>query len=138
MGQSYLGYDMPYLIVARDSAAVNKWLDLSNRAEETGTAVIEDLERSGDEDYQVPIMYSNVHANEIAAADAVLEFARLLIEEPSIEYTKLTGFTEKGKAKSEAQRTDLGLHTPELVKDTCNYLGSIWPDKTKVSGKVKG
>ena len=138
MGQSYLGYDMPYLIVARDSAAVNKWLDLSNRAEETGTAVIEDLERSGDEDYQVPIMYSNVHANEIAAADAVLEFARLLIEEPSIEYTKLTGFTEKGKAKSEAQRADLGLHTPELVKDTCNYLGSIWSNKTKMSGKVEG
>ena len=51
MGQSYLGYDMPYLIVARDSAAVQKWLDLSEQAEETGTAVIEELQRSEDDDY---------------------------------------------------------------------------------------
>ena len=43
MGKSCLGYDMPYLIVARDSAAVEKWLDLSERAEETGTAVTLEL-----------------------------------------------------------------------------------------------
>ena len=51
MGKSCLGYDMPYLIVARDSAAVQKWLDLSEKAEETGTAVIEELQNSGDDDY---------------------------------------------------------------------------------------
>ena len=99
-----LGYDMPYLIVARDSAAVKKWLDLSERAEETGTVVIEELQKAGDDDYQVPVLYSNVHANEVAAADAVLEFARQLIEEPSTTYMKLTGFTEEGKAKLEQQR----------------------------------
>ena len=93
MGQSYLGHDMPYLIVARDSASVQKWQALSERAEETGSAVIEERMRSGDDDYQIPVMYSNIHANEISCADAILEFARLLIEEPVIEYTKLTGFT---------------------------------------------
>ena len=138
MGQSYLGYDMPYLIIARDSNAVEKWLDLSEKAEETGTAVIEELQRSGDTDYQVPILYSNVHANEIAATDAVLEFARMLIEEPVIEYTKLTGFTEEGQARLESQRTDLGLHTPELVSEMCNYLGSVWPDLAMNSGPVDG
>ena len=104
MGRSYLGYDMPYLIVARDKAAVKKWLELSEQAEETGTGVIEALQKSGDEDYQVPVLYTNNHANEVAAADAVLEFARMLIEEPAIEYTKLTGFTEEGKAKFGEQR----------------------------------
>ena len=138
MGQSYLGYDMPYLIVARDSASVKKWLDLSEQAEETGTAVVEELKSSGDQDYQVPVMYSNIHANEVAAADAVLEFARLLIEEPAIEYTKLTGFTEEGKAKLEEVRTSLSRYTPELVAEECNYLGSIWTGPMKESGKVDG
>ena len=138
MGQSYLGYDMPYLIIARDSNAVKKWLELSEKAEETGTAVIEQLQQSKDEDYQVPILYSNVHANEVAATDAVLEFARMLTEEPVIEYTKLTGFTKEGHARLESQRTDLGLYTPELVSEMCNYLGSIWPDLMMDSGPVDG
>ena len=138
MGQSCLGYDMPYLIVARDKAAVEKWLDLSERAEETGTAVIEELQNSGDDDYQVPVLYSNVHANEVAAADAILNFSQQLIEEPSIEYTKLTGFTEEGKAKSEQQRKEMGLYTPKLIEGKCNYLGSIWPNKIMDSGVVDG
>ena len=138
MGKSCLGYEMPYLIVARDSAAVEKWMDLSEQAEETGTAVIEELQSSGDDDYQVPVLCSNVHANEVAAADAILEFARQLIEEPSIEYTKLTGFTEEGKAKSEEQRKEIGLYTPKLIADKCNYLGSIWPNIMMDSGVVDG
>ena len=46
--------------------------------------MIEELQRSEDDDYQVPVLYSNIHANEIAADDAVMEFARLIIEEPGI------------------------------------------------------
>lgn len=138
MGQSYLGYDMPYLIVARDSDSVKKWLNLSNKAEETGTAVIEELLSAGDDDYQVPVMYSNIHANEVAATDGVLEFARLLIEEQDIEYTKLTGFTEEGKAKSEEQRKEWNIYTPKLTADKYNYLGSIWTNEMQESTKVDG
>ena len=138
MGQSYLGYDMPYLIVARDSDSVKKWLDLSNKAEETGTAVVEELQSSGDDDYQVPVMYSNIHANEVAATDGVLEFARLLIEEQDIEYTKLTGFTEEGKAKSEEQRKEWNIYTPKLTADKYNYLGSVWSNEMQESTKVDG
>ena len=138
MGRSYLGYDMPYLIVARDKAAVKKWLELSEQAEETGTGVIEALQKSGDEDYQVPVLYTNIHANEVAAADAVLEFARMLIEEPAIEYTKLTGFTEEGKAKFGEQRKEMGLRTPELIADQCNYLGAIFSNIMMDSARVDG
>ena len=138
MGKSYLGYDMPYLIVARDSRAVEKWLELAEQAEENGTAVIEDLQSSGDQDYQVPVLYSNIHANEVAAADAILEFARMLIEDPVIDYTKLTGFTEEGKARSEAQRKELNVYTPALIADKCSYLGSIWSNPMKDSGIVEG
>ena len=138
MGKSYLGYDMPYLIIARDSKSIQKWLELSEKAEENGTAVMDELMRSGDDDYQVPILYTNIHANEVAAADAVLEYARLLIEEPVIEYTKLTGFTEEGWSKVEEQRKELNLHTPELIRDKCNYLGSIWSGFSMDSAKVDG
>ena len=138
MGKSCLGYDMPYLIVARDSASIQKWMDLSEQAEETGTAVIEELQNSGDEDFQVPVLYSNVHANEVAAADAILEFARQLIEEPSVEYTKLTGFTEEGKAKLGQQREEMGLYTPKLITDKCNYLGAIWSNIMMESDVVDG
>ena len=138
MGKSYLGYDMPYLIVARDSEAIKKWLELSQKAEETGTDVIDELRRSGDDDYQVPVLYSIIHANEVAAADAILEFARELIEEPVIEYTKLTGFTEEGKEKSAEQRKEMNIYTPKLFEDQCSYLGSIWANPMKDSGIVEG
>ena len=138
MGKSYLGYDMPYLIVAKDGASVEKWLELSKQAEEKGTAVINELKAAGDDDYQVPVMYSNIHANEIAAADAVLEFARMLIEEPEIDYKKLTGFTEEGKAVSENQRNEFNIYTPKLIEDQCSYLGSIWSGWWKDSGVIDG
>ena len=138
MGKSYLGYDMPYLIVAKDSTSVQKWLDLSKQAEEKGSEVIAELRSAGDDDYQVPVMYSNIHANEIAAADAVLEFARLLIEEPVIDYKKLTGFTEEGRAVSEKQRDEFNVYTPKLIEDQCTYLGSIWRDVMRDSGVVDG
>jgi hypothetical protein len=62
----------------------------------------------------------------------------MLIEEPEIDYKKLTGFTEEGKAKSEEQRKELNLYTPKLIADRCSYLGSIWANRDKISAKVDG
>ena len=139
MGQSNNGYDMPYLIVAKDSETVENWLALVERAETEPEAVLAELESGELDDYQVPVMYSNIHANEVAAADGVLEFAKMLVNEESIGYNKLTGFTEEGQAKMEAQREAQGLHLSELVADRTNFLGSIWPaDDSQLSGKVEG
>ena len=80
---------------------------------------------SGELDYQVPIVYSNIHSNEVAASDAVLEFARMLMTEEEIDYTKLTGLTDAGQEVLDAQRKALGLHIPELVADKTSYLGAI-------------
>ena len=39
---------------------------------------------------------------------------------------------------NQAQREAMGLHTPSLVADRTNYLGSIWPsDESQNSGKVE-
>ncbi|MCR5664221.1 MAG: hypothetical protein K6G17_04980, partial [Oscillospiraceae bacterium] len=138
MGSSTAGYDMPYLIVAKDSKAVSNWLALAERAETEPEAVLKDLQSGKLKDFQVPVLYSNIHANETAASDAVLEFAAMLVENDKIEYTKLTGLTDAGKAKVEAQRAAQGLHTPELVAEMTSYLGAIWPsDESQTSGVVE-
>ena len=131
MGKSNLGYDMPYLIVAKDRDTVDTWLALCARAERDPEGLIADLENI---DYKVPVVYSNVHSNEVAAADGILMFAQMLVEQEEIEYNTLTGFTEAGEDKLAEQREALGLHTSELIADKTNFLGGILPDESVAKG----
>ncbi len=137
MGTSTAGYNMPYLIVAKDSKAVSDWLALCEQAETQPDQVLADIKAGKYDDVKVPVLYSNIHSNEVAAADGIMEFAKLLVEEESIDYTKLTALTEAGKAKVETQRAAQGLHLSSLIEDKTTFLGSIWPnDKSQNSGKV--
>ena len=76
--------DMPYLIVAKDKAAVDKWQEIKAEAESDPTALLKKLESGALGDYQVPVMYSNIHANEVAASDGILAFAWMLVETLSL------------------------------------------------------
>ncbi len=137
MGTSTAGYNMPYLIVAKDSKAVSEWLTLCEQAETQPDQVLADIQAGKYDDVKVPILYSNIHSNEIAAVDGIMEFAKLLVEQESIDYTKLTALTEAGKAKVETQREAQGLHLSSLIEDKTSFLGSIWPnDNSQKSGKV--
>ena len=131
MGKSNLGYDMPYLIVAKDSATVETWLELCALAETDPEALAAELENI---DFKVPVVYSNIHSNEVAAADGILMFAQMLMEQEEIEYNTLTGFTEAGEVKLAEQREALGLHTSELIADKTNFLGGILPDASVAKG----
>ena len=133
MGKSNLGYDMPYLIVAEDSDTVDTWLALCARAETDPEGLAADL-KAHNIDYKVPVVYSNVHANEVAAADGILMFAQKLVEQETIDYNTLTDFTEEGKTKLAEQRKALGLHTSELIEDNVNFLGGILPDASVEKG----
>ena len=126
--------DMPYLIVARDKAAVEKWQEIKEEAENDPSALIAKIENGTLGDYQVPVMYSNVHANEVAASDGVLAFAWMLVEAAAsesgtIDYDKLTGFTAEGEAELAAQMGPEGqegsVAVPDLVADTATYLGYL-------------
>ncbi len=126
--------DMPYLIVAKDKAAVDKWQEIKAEAESDPTGLIKKIENGTLGDYQVPVLYSNVHANEVAAPDGVLKFAWMLVEAAASEtgtmdYDKLTGFTAEGEAKLAEQMGPAGeegsIAVPDLVADTATYLGFL-------------
>ena len=126
--------EMPYLIVAKSKAAVEKWQQIKEQAESDPTALIEKIEKGTLGDYQVPVLFSNVHANEVAAPDGVLKFAWMLVEAAAsesntISYDNLTGFTAEGEAKLAEQMGPVGeegsIAVPDLVADSATYLGFL-------------
>ena len=126
--------DMPYLIIAKSEAAVEKWQGIKDQAEEDPAALIEKLESGALGDYQVPVLFSNIHSNEVAAPDGVMKFAWMLVEAAasetgSLDYDVLTGFTAEGEAKLAEQMGPAGVEgsiaVPDLVADTATYLGFL-------------
>ena len=109
MGQSSAGRNMPYMIIADSEATVNAWLALTERAETDPDAVLAAIDAGEYNDIRVPILYSNIHPNEISATDGVIEFAQMLAEagiDGKFNYNMLTGFTEECQAQLEAEMND--------------------------------
>lgn len=139
MGKSQVGYDMPYLIVAKNKAAVDNWLSLCERAETEPDKVLAELNDETLSDYQVPVMFSNVHANETSSTDSILDFAEMLVKNGTIEYNDLESFTTEGNDQLEIEMGPKGeensVAIPDLVKDSSTYLGYLKAGNN-ISGKV--
>lgn len=69
-GEIYDALDMPYLIVASNEAAVTDWLAFTEKAETEPEQVLADIEAGKYNDIKVPVMYSNIHSNEVARSTA--------------------------------------------------------------------
>ncbi len=140
MGQSTAGRDMPYLIVADSKASVTKWLALAERAETEPDAVLADIKSGKLDEIRMPVMYSNIHPDEVAATDGVLDFAKMITSEKTIDYKTLTGFTAAGEKELKEEMGPVGAEgsvaVPDLVKDTASYLGYLSADNNGKSGKV--
>lgn len=134
-GVIYDALDMPYIIVAKDEKVVSDWLKFTDDAEKNPEKVLADIEAGVYDDIKVPVMYSNIHSNEVAAVDGIIEFAWAIIEAADknngadISYNVLTDFTDEGKAQLETEMGPAGakgsVAVPDLVKDKATYLGYL-------------
>lgn len=137
MGFSSAGRDMPYMIIADSEESVTSWLELTEKAENDPTAILASIEEGELDNIRVPILYSNIHSNEVAAADGILRFAWALAEsgiDGTFSYNELTGFTTKGEEQLESEMNDpsrcygrggKGVAVPDLIKDKATYLGYL-------------
>jgi len=128
-GLLFEAQDMPYLIVADNKDSVDAWLDFTQKAESDPEAVLADIAAGKYNDLKVPVMYSNIHANEAAAADGVMAFTWLLLTSAAADgtanYSKLADFTAEGEAQLADEMNKFGIVIPELLKDKATYLGFI-------------
>ena len=135
-GDIYEAMDMPYLIVAGDKADVSEWLAFTEKAESDPTAVLADIAAGKYDDIKVPVMFSNVHANEVAATDGIMSFTWLLLKAAAADgkmtYSDLASFTEAGQAQLKDEMEKYGVVVPDLVKDTATYLGFITDENVSV------
>ncbi len=73
---------------------------------ETDPAQVKKVE-AGTLDYKVPVVYSNIHSDEIIGADGCLDFVEAVVEaaegDGKIPYNKITGLTSTGKATLQAE-----------------------------------
>ena len=126
MGQTTVdGYDMPYLIVADSKESVDKWLAYTDLVESDPDLALTKLANGDFDDLRVPMFASNVHSNENAAVNGILEFAHLLLENETISVNTLEGFTEAGQAQLKAEMEKQGAAVPEQIKDFASYIGFI-------------
>ncbi len=132
-GEVYEPMDMPYLLIADDASSVAEWLTFTTLAETDPAAALAAIEAGEYDDLRVPVLYSNVHANEAAAADGIMNFGWMLLEgaadeEGTLTYNTLTGFTEEGEAELEAELAADGIVVPELIEDKATFLGFLHED----------
>lgn len=143
MGQSsaeiYEAMDMPYLLIADDASSVEAWLNFTVAAETNPTETLAAIEAGEYDDLRVPVLYSNVHANEVAAADGIMKFGWTILEAAAADgiltYNNLTGLTAEGEAQLAAEMAEQGMHVPDLIADMTEYLGFI-RNGNSVSGVI--
>ncbi len=128
-GEIYEPMDMPYIIVADDASSVSAWLAFTEQAESNPTQTLADMEAGVYDDLRVPVMFSNIHANEVAAVDGIIDFGWMLLEAAAgdgvLTYNKLTGLTAEGEAQLAAEMEEQGMNVPDLIADMTEYLGFI-------------
>ena len=126
MGQTTVdGYDMPYLIVADSKESVDKWLAYTDLVESDPDLALTKLANGDFDDLRVPMFASNVHPNENAAVNGILEFAHLLLENETISVNTLEGFTDAGKELLAQEMAKQNVAVPEQIKNFASYIGFI-------------
>lgn len=127
MGTSSRSIDIPYMVLADSKKTVEEYKKLSEKALEDPQAVI-DMVESNKINYRIPIMFSNVHPDEIDGPDAIMEFLAAFVKENAAAYNTLTGFTEEGEKEFKDEMAAKGIRWSSLIESYVTGLGSITLD----------
>ncbi|WP_176483709.1 M14 family metallopeptidase [Bacillus sp. FJAT-45066] len=121
VGKSVEGRDIHFVVLAKDKAAVDKYLNETlPTALENPASLIEKLQNGTMKDYQVPIWFNNIHPDEVEGVDAqVALFKKFALE-------KEVTFTTSDEENKEKQVT---LNVDEVLEDVIMlYLFTSNPD----------
>ncbi|MDR0381571.1 MAG: hypothetical protein LBH86_06220 [Oscillospiraceae bacterium] len=146
MGQSTFGIDMPYIVLAETAEDVNNWKSFLALSIENPTAALAYYEENEDK-IRVPVLYSNIHADETNGADAPMDFVWDVIEgyETPVSYDNIESLTDEGKARLTAQRAMTGRSgyggsgkraTSSLIEEWTTFRGGITPSDSNDSSGV--
>ena len=139
LGTSTNGYDMPYIIIADSKATLDKYQEIKKIAEKDPKSLMDQI-AAGTLEYKVPILYSNIHADENPGADAPINFVWDLAlsdtTDDTLSYKILTDFTAEGKAQFDAEMEAEGIHWSSLIADYATGLGFVKGEGKTASGPV--
>ena len=124
MGKSAQDRPMRAVFVSESEDDLVNYQKLKKRIQEDPQAVLKEL-RDGTLEYKVPVMYSNIHADEIVGVDAVMEFMRNLTRNKVVDYRTITGLTEEGKKELAIEMEKDGAVWSKLIEDKVSGIGYI-------------
>ena len=124
IGKSARGRDIQALFISKTATDLTDYQALAQRAETEPEEVQAEIEAKKLK-YKVPIMYSNVHADEIVGSDGVLEFAEALVKNEAIPFDTVESLTDTGKETLKKEMKEDGRVWSELIKDDVTGVGYI-------------
>ncbi len=124
-------YDIPYLVVASDKAAVDRWLAYTDLAENDPAEALRQLESGELADLKVPMLITNCHTNENSCVNGILNFAQIMTRLDTVDdYDIITGLTQAGKERIAYERSEVfNSVLPASMEGICNEYGLIRGDQ---------
>lgn len=124
IGKSAQNRPINAVFVAESEKDLKDYQALKARIAKDPEGVLKEL-RAGTLKYKVPVMYSNIHADEIVGVDAVMEFLRDLTMNKPFEYRTIKGLTEEGKKELKIEMDKDRAVWSELIKDKVTGVGYL-------------
>jgi hypothetical protein len=121
-------------VLAETAEDVNNWKEFLALSIENPVAALAYYEEHED-DVRVPVLYSNIHADETNGADAPMDFVWDVIEgyDAPVPYDNIESLTEVGEAKIAAQRSARRQATSTLIDEWTTFKGGITPSDSRDS-----
>lgn len=123
-GTSAQGRPMRVVYVAENAKDLSDYQALKKQAENNPASLMTKI-KAGTLNYKVPVMYSNVHADEEPAVDAIIAFLRDLTSGKSLTYRRFTGLTEEGKKELKDEMDADRTVWSKLIEDKATGVGYI-------------